>query len=168
VTKLLNHIKHNVVAYLALFVALGGTSYAAIILPAGSVGTRQLRNGAVTNKKLAKGAVGAADLDHKSIAGSMRAYAQINGQGQIVSSRPAARILVWRTDPNNHPGGLIQWSRPMPATCFALATTNTQSAAVSYASAQLASGGAKHNAQSTVLLSNAGQPVNVAIMCPQP
>lgn len=41
------------VAYVALFVALGGTSYAAVALPAGSVGTRQLRNGAVTNAKIA-------------------------------------------------------------------------------------------------------------------
>ena len=167
-TKLLIHLRHNVVGYLALFVALGGTSYAAVNLRAGSVGTRQLRNGAVTNRKLARGSVGAADLDRRSIAGYVRAYVQINGQGQILSSRPAAKILVWRTDPNNGPGGLIQWSRPMPASCFALATTNTQDGAVSYASAQLASGGAKHNAQSTVLLSAAGQPVNVAIICPQP
>ncbi len=167
-TKLLIHFKHNVVAYLALFVALGGTSYAAVNLPAGSVSSKQLRNGAVTNKKLAKGSVGAADLDRKSIAGYVRAYAQINGQGQILSSRPAAKILVWRTDANNGPGGLIQWSRPMPASCFALATTNTQAGTVSYASAQLASGGAKQDAGTTILLSAAGQPVNVAIMCPQP
>jgi hypothetical protein len=96
VTKLLNHLKANVVAYLALFVALGGTSYAAINLPAGSVGTRQLRSGAVTNKKLAKGSVGAADLDRKSIAGYVRAYAQIHS-GQLTSSRPQATLLGWHS-----------------------------------------------------------------------
>jgi hypothetical protein len=37
----------NVVATLSLFVALGGASYAAAVLPAGSVGPRQLRPGAV-------------------------------------------------------------------------------------------------------------------------
>jgi hypothetical protein len=42
----------NVVATLALFVALGGASYAAISLPAHSVGTVQLRDGAVTWRKL--------------------------------------------------------------------------------------------------------------------
>lgn len=37
----------NVVATLALFAALGGASYAAISIPAHSVGTRQLREGSV-------------------------------------------------------------------------------------------------------------------------
>ena len=41
-----------VVASLALLVALGGTGYAAISLPANSVGTRQLKNGAVVATKV--------------------------------------------------------------------------------------------------------------------
>jgi hypothetical protein len=41
-----------VVACVALAVAVGGTSYAAFRLPAGSVGTVQLKNGAVTNSKV--------------------------------------------------------------------------------------------------------------------
>jgi hypothetical protein len=40
-------------ALIALFIALGGTSYAAASLPASSVGTAQLRNRAVTPSKLA-------------------------------------------------------------------------------------------------------------------
>jgi hypothetical protein len=40
------------VALLALFVALGGSSYAALQLPKGSIGTKQLKNGAVTSKKV--------------------------------------------------------------------------------------------------------------------
>ena len=42
----------NVVSTLALFVALGGVSYAAVTLPRASVGTRQLRNDAVTGAKV--------------------------------------------------------------------------------------------------------------------
>jgi hypothetical protein len=42
-----------VVACVALVVALGGTGYAAFRVPAGSVGTKQLRNGAVTKAKIA-------------------------------------------------------------------------------------------------------------------
>jgi hypothetical protein len=45
----------TIVAYLALFFALGGVGYAATRLPTGSVGTPQLRNGAVTLKKIARG-----------------------------------------------------------------------------------------------------------------
>jgi hypothetical protein len=42
----------TVVAYLALFVALGGSSYAALKLPEGSVGNDQLRKNAVTSGKV--------------------------------------------------------------------------------------------------------------------
>src|ERR671927_187601 len=49
---LVQHLRHNAVAYLALFVALGGTSYAAIKLPANSVGTKQIKRKAVTPAKL--------------------------------------------------------------------------------------------------------------------
>ena len=43
----------NVVATLALFVALGGSSYAALTLPKRSVGTQQLRTGAVASRAVA-------------------------------------------------------------------------------------------------------------------
>lgn len=55
----------TVVAYLALFVALGGGAYAAGVLPAGSVGTRQLQPAAVTPAKLA--AVPAARLQDSTV-----------------------------------------------------------------------------------------------------
>jgi hypothetical protein len=42
----------NVVAVLALFIALGGASYAAVNLPKNSVGAKQLKKGAVTPVKL--------------------------------------------------------------------------------------------------------------------
>jgi hypothetical protein len=41
-----------IVACIALAVALGGTGYAISSLPAGSVGTKQIRNGAVTGAKV--------------------------------------------------------------------------------------------------------------------
>jgi hypothetical protein len=52
--RLLDRLSYaNVAATLALFVSLGGASYAAIELPANSVGQRQLRTGAVTARALA-------------------------------------------------------------------------------------------------------------------
>jgi hypothetical protein len=52
-TTLIGHLRRNVVAYLALFIALGGTAYAAT-LPANSVGTRQLVNGGVRAEDIGK------------------------------------------------------------------------------------------------------------------
>jgi hypothetical protein len=52
----------NVVSSLALFVALGGVSYAATSLPRGSVGPKQIRAEAVATGKLADSAVTVAKL----------------------------------------------------------------------------------------------------------
>lgn len=48
----ISHLRSNAVAYLALFVALSGTSYAAITLPRNSVGPTQLKSSAVTSAKV--------------------------------------------------------------------------------------------------------------------
>jgi hypothetical protein len=50
------HLRRNAIAYLALGVALGGTSYAALRLPANSVGTKQIKKRAVTLSKIAPSA----------------------------------------------------------------------------------------------------------------
>ena len=47
----------NVMATIAVFMALGGGAYAAFKLPKNSVGTKQLKNAAVTTKKIKNGAV---------------------------------------------------------------------------------------------------------------
>lgn len=52
----------NVVGSLALFIALGGVSYAAVELPARSVGSKQLRAGAVTSAKVKDGSLRLADF----------------------------------------------------------------------------------------------------------
>ena len=48
-----------VISLLALLVALGGTTYAATSLPRNSVGTAQLKNGAVTKTKISKKTIAA-------------------------------------------------------------------------------------------------------------
>jgi hypothetical protein len=48
-----------VISFIALIVAMGGTGYAAISIPRNSVGSAQLRNGAVTNQKIAGDTLGA-------------------------------------------------------------------------------------------------------------
>lgn len=56
----------NVVATLALFVALGGTSYA-LSLPRNSVGPKELRAGAVGRSELRKGAVGSSAIKNRAV-----------------------------------------------------------------------------------------------------
>ena len=53
----LGYARRHHVGLLALFVALGGTSYAAVKLPRNSVGTAQIKNHAVTTSKLSTSTV---------------------------------------------------------------------------------------------------------------
>lgn len=53
-----SHLSYaNVMASIAVFIALGGGAYAAFKLPANSVGSKQLRSGAVTPAKVAPATV---------------------------------------------------------------------------------------------------------------
>src|SRR5258707_13703166 len=103
--RILRHLRGNAVAYLALFVALGGTSYAAFSLPANSVGTKQLRNHSVTPIK----------LDPKTIGASVRAWAVIQNGTKVVASRPKARVVSW--DPT-FAAGVVSRGRAAPTSCL--------------------------------------------------
>lgn len=59
---MLSYLKRHHMGVIALFVALGGTSYAATQLPPNSVGTKQIRAGSITATKIANGAVTPAKL----------------------------------------------------------------------------------------------------------
>jgi hypothetical protein len=55
--RILAHVRGNVIAYVALFASLGGTSYAAVRLKPGSVTSAALATRAVTHAKLARNSV---------------------------------------------------------------------------------------------------------------
>ncbi|HEY7018410.1 MAG TPA: hypothetical protein VH297_08060, partial [Gaiellaceae bacterium] len=63
-------LRRNTIALLALFVALGGTTYAATALPKNSVGARQLKKSAVSNPKIANNAVTGAKVKNNSLTGA--------------------------------------------------------------------------------------------------
>jgi hypothetical protein len=66
----LRFLRGNTIALLALFLALGGTTYAAVSLPKNSVGTKQLKKNAVTPAKIKKSAVTNAKIGASAVTGA--------------------------------------------------------------------------------------------------
>lgn len=61
--RLAEHLSYaNVIATVALFLALGGGAYAAISLPKNSVGTKQIKPNAVNGSKIANGSLSPKDF----------------------------------------------------------------------------------------------------------
>jgi hypothetical protein len=94
----------NVIASLALFIALGGAAVAAG-LPKASVGKAQLKNGAVTAKALAKKAVTSGKISPKAVtAGKLGPNAVLPGNlgaGVISTSKIAAGAVTAEKVKNN-------------------------------------------------------------------
>lgn len=70
-TRLLTRLRRDwplAIAFLALIISIGGTSFAAgVFVPPGSVGTAQLRPGAVTRSRLAANAITSAKVADRSL-----------------------------------------------------------------------------------------------------
>src|SRR4051794_36894740 len=84
----------NICASLALFVALGGTSYAAFKLPRDSVGSRELRSNSVGSSELRDGSIGARDLSsgaRASFAGPTGPAGERGATGATGERGPAGR-----------------------------------------------------------------------------
>jgi hypothetical protein len=94
----------NVIASLALFIALGGAAVAAG-LPKGSVGANQLKNGAVTGKAIRKQAITAGKIAPKAVvAGKLGPNAVLPGNlgaGIIDSSKISAGAVTAEKIKNN-------------------------------------------------------------------
>src|SRR5579872_1850355 len=86
-TRVITHVRSNVVAYLALFVALGGTSYAAVSIP----------NHSVTPVK----------FDSKLLGGYVRGWVHVSATGRLLASGGR-----WQASMDPHSPGHyeIQWS----------------------------------------------------------
>ena len=79
-------MRGNIIAFIALFIALGGTSYAATTLAASSVGTKQLKNGAVTTAKVKASAVTAAKIRTGAVTTAKVAADAVTGEKVLESS----------------------------------------------------------------------------------
>jgi hypothetical protein len=63
-------VQRHGIALLALFIALGGTAYAAGVIPANSIGPKQLKKNAVTRPKIKANAVNGAKIANDSVTGA--------------------------------------------------------------------------------------------------
>ncbi|MGB2874319.1 MAG: hypothetical protein WBB76_02475, partial [Gaiellaceae bacterium] len=63
-------LRRNTIALLALFLALGGTTFAATGYPANIIGAKQLKKNAVTTPKIKNGAVTGAKIAKNTITGA--------------------------------------------------------------------------------------------------
>ncbi len=84
----------NVTAFLALFIALSATSYAAMILPANSVGTKQIKKGAVTRVKIAARAIDGSKVAPGSLTGADIQPGSLTGASIAPGSLTGANINV--------------------------------------------------------------------------
>ena len=80
-----------VISVIALFIALGGVGWAAVALPANSVGTAQLQNASVTNHKILNGAVGNFKLAFGAV-GPRKIENGAVGTNQIDANQVQARV----------------------------------------------------------------------------
>jgi hypothetical protein len=78
----------TVISLIALFVALGGTSYAVIKLPAKSVGNRELKTNAVSGSKIRPGAVSRSDLASSARTGTRGPRGPAGPSGDAVAPEP--------------------------------------------------------------------------------
>jgi hypothetical protein len=95
--RLLVHVRRQAVGYVALMVALGGTSYAAFDLPNHSIDP--------------------AKLNPRSIGGYLRSWASVNANGRVTASGGGVRVLV---DSAVAPGHyIIDWRARPSSPCEA-------------------------------------------------
>ncbi len=86
ISTIADHLRRNAVGYVALFVALGGTGYAALRIPANSVGARQIKNHVITPVK----------FNPKFVTGSVRAWAVVGSDGRVIAGggKPAGALTA--------------------------------------------------------------------------
>lgn len=114
--RLIAHLRSNLIGWIALFVAMGGTGYAAVSLPRNSVGAAQIRNHSIDPVKFNPTVIG----------GSVRAWAIVRADGSIVASSGRPRVTTTTTNPGFYD---IDWGVVLPSTCATSASVDLRSPA---------------------------------------
>lgn len=162
-TRAIRHLRANAIAYLALFVALGGTSYAAASLPAGSVGNRQLRNHSIDPDK----------LNPRYIKGNIRIWASVSASGRVLAGGRGVKVVPQGSVPGDY---LISPARTssvaMPRRCASVSSVDDTSAVPGYADAEVVIGSRGETPRWQIVVSTYSSsavptslPFDVAVIC---
>jgi len=88
------YLANNAIGFLALFIALGGVSYAAVKIPPHSVGTKQLKAHAVGAKQLKASAVGSAQIRNGGVSAA--------DLGRVLTSRVRTHTTQYDPSSSSH------------------------------------------------------------------
>ena len=109
ITRLRGRLSYaNLTASLALFIALGGTSYAAITLPRNSVGPKQLRANAVRSAEIRNSTIRVKDINRRARTAlrgqqgpvgpagpaGITEHVQVGSEGQVATGS-TTRLVSW-------------------------------------------------------------------------
>ena len=179
IRRLVHHANRHSIAYLALvcsMLALTGASYAAFSVPRNSVGTSQLKNGSVTERKLKNQSIDPVKWNPTYVTSFVRRWANVGSTGQYLSGSPSgASKAVGTTGSGTYE---LTWGDAFASFCAPLATVeststsagpNTTTAGFADANIQTQSGNATVVYVHTydVHGNPAPEPFSVAILCPR-
>lgn len=129
----------NVMATIAVFVALGGSSYAALTLPRNSVGAKQIRKGAVGTSELHDRSVRLRDISasaRKSLRGATGAQGPAGAPGAPATKffavvAPTGAFLRGNGTSGGHAGGpgnyVVGFAEPVSACAYSATLGTTDS-----------------------------------------
>lgn len=109
-TRLIQTLRSQAIGVLALFIALAGTGYAAISIPAGSVGARQIKNHSITPVK----------LDPRFINANVRAWAVVAPDGRVEAGTGEPTVYIVKVRAGSY---IVTWHKvpaPLFRRCFAI------------------------------------------------
>ena len=155
--RLLLHLHRHSIGYLALFVALGGTSYAALELPSHSIDP--------------------VNMNPRFTAGYLRAWASVAANGRVISSagRPTVRMHQEPVPPGDYD---VFWRTRPTSGCVALADVDARGVgpggalAAGYATPETTRRTGQDEETTVLTYDPAGQPTalpfDVALLCATP